>query len=97
MVGSNNGDSMKAAAKAGKKVKVALNGLLASTWQTLRNAVMAEQWPLDQKDRRAMFTKLRDEHAASTDRVGFITNAFKAVDPDAESFLKAESKGSDEL
>jgi hypothetical protein len=92
MVGSNNGDSMKAAAKAGKKVKVALNGLLASTWQTLRNAVMAEQWPLDQKDRRAMFTKLRDEHAASTDRVGFITNAFKAVDPDAESFLKAESK-----
>ena len=68
-----------------------------TTWQTLRNAVMAEQWPLDQKDRRAMFTKLRDEHAASTDRVGFITNAFKAVDPDAESFLKAESKGSDEL
>ena len=44
-----------------------------------------------------MFTKLRDEHAASTDRVGFITDAFKAVDPDAESFLKAESKGSDEL
>ena len=73
-----------------------LNGLHASTWQTLRNAVMAEQWPLDQKERRAMFTKLRDEHAGSSDRVGFLINAFKAVDPDAESFLKAESKG-DEL
>jgi hypothetical protein len=96
MVGSNHLDALKAAAEAKKQVTVTLNGLHASTWQTLRNAVMAEQWPLDQKERRAMFTKLRDEHVASSDRVGFIINAFKAVDPDAESFLKAESKD-DEL
>jgi len=96
MVGSTHLDALKAAAKASKQVTVTLNGLHASTWQTLRNAVMAEQWPLDQKERRAMFTKLRNEHAGSSDRVRFIIDAFKTVDPDAEGFLKAESKG-DEL
>jgi hypothetical protein len=96
MVGSQHMDGLKAAAQEGQKISFSLNGLLASTWQQLRNEVMAEQWPLDKQERQTMFTRLRDEHADSPDRVAFIVNAFKDADPEAEEFLKAEGKG-DEL
>merc|ERR1711959_543812 len=92
MVGTQHGEMLVVAAKAGKKGTFTRTGLQASTWQQLRNDVMAEQWPLDEKERQAMFVKLREEHQGSADRLGFLISAFKDADPKAEAFLAAESK-----
>merc|ERR1712146_409379 len=59
MVGTQHGEMLVAAAKAGKKGTFTRTGLQASTWQQLRNDVMAEQWSLDEKERYEMFKKLR--------------------------------------
>jgi len=96
MVGKQHGDMLVAAAKAGKKGTFTQTGLQASTWQQLRNDVMAEQWPLDEQERYEMFKKLHKEHAASPDRINFLVSAFKDADPKADAFLAKFSKG-DEL
>lgn len=92
MVSSNHLDAMRKAAKEGATATVKSTDLEAATWQQLRNDVMAEQWPLDEKERQAMFVKLREEHQGSADRLGFLISAFKDADPKAEAFLAAESK-----
>jgi len=96
MVGTQHGEMLIAAAKAGKKGTFTRTGLQASTWQQLRNDVMAEQWSLDEKERYEMFKKLHKEHASSPDRINFLVSAFKKADPRADTFLAKFSKG-DEL
>jgi len=99
MVGTQHLAALKAAAAAGGTVQVDSIDLTAATWQTLRNDVMAEQWPLDEKERQAMYRRLRREHEGgkSADRLEFLVAAYKAADPNAEAFLAAEAKaGTDE-
>ena len=92
MVGSQHSELLKAAAAEGKSASFRATDLQASTWQQLRNDVLQEQWPLDQKERQDMFKSLHAAHAASQDRLDFLISAFKAVEPDADAFLAALSK-----
>jgi len=92
MVGSQHSDALLAAAKAGERVELRATGLQASTWQQLRNDVLPEQWPLDEKERHEAFRSLYETHAGSRDRTDFLITAFKDADPNAEAVIAAMSK-----
>jgi len=90
MVTKSAGEKLKAIAASSPHVKFDLSqDIKAVQWESLRNSVSAEQWPLDFEGRKEFFLKLQSENAESAERLAYLTDAFIATGTDAEQYLSS--------